>query len=205
VSNDGERTAPVSGVGTADADDTTATVGVHRIADFDVRVVPPDGARLDAFHGWLFDPSSDVKPFFRVDEDGDRLRFIEAAVGRPLIVRVWGTCDGERTLETSLDVRADGGPYEVRLVRGLALDGIVERGDGTPVPACRVRCAQSPSADDSEDVTTGLDGRFRITGLAAGTWFVTAGSGALECPVAVEAISGTRDVRVVVVPKRAPL
>jgi hypothetical protein len=199
--------SPVAGEGAADAEATDAVVLLHRITDLDVFVLPPEGARLGQVYGWLRDPSSSAKPFFRVDyEVPGRLRFIEAIAGPPLVLIVRGTIDGERSLVSTTDVRADGGPFEVRLARGLAVDGVVVRRDGTPVVDCRVRCAPSSDADDAdcERATTGLDGRFHVAGLASGTWFLTAGTGALECVAAVEATAGSRDVRLVAVPRRPP-
>jgi hypothetical protein len=105
---------------------------------------------------------------------------------------------------TTLDgLRTGGPPIDVPLAPSPTIDGVVVRRDGTPVVRARVR-ASSNSAPLVENATTGLDGRFRLVGLAPGEWTLTAETDALETSPRLVVAAGSHDVRVVAMPRRAP-
>jgi hypothetical protein len=91
-----------------------------------------------------------------------------------------------------------GEPIECRFERGLAIEGDVVRADGSAVVAAQVWTDAEPP--HFRIATTGLDGRFRLTGLREGWERLRASAPGLRldgAPVTVEA--GGAAVRLVVV------
>jgi len=104
---------------------------------------------------------------------------------------------------TTLDgLRTGRAPIDVALAPSPTIDGVVVRRDGTPVVRAKVQTG-SNSAALVAVATTGLDGRFRLTGLAPGEWTLAAETDALETSPHLVVAAGAHDVRVVATPRRA--
>jgi hypothetical protein len=96
-------------------------------------------------------------------------------------------------------VVAGGPPIEFRFEPGLAIEGVVVRRDGSPVAGAQVWTgAERPHY---RIAATGVDGRFRLTGLRAGTEQLRAWAPGLVFAGPTEsAAAGATGVRLVVVP-----
>ena len=75
----------------------------------------------------------------------------------------------------------------------LAIEGIVEDSAGIPLPGASVT-AQARASRDEAVARTGADGRFRVDGLAPGSWWIRA-ERAGSAPAATLARAGDVDVR----------
>lgn len=97
-----------------------------------------------------------------------------------------------------------GTPLTVRLKRGLSIEGVVVREDGTPISGAMisVRPPQGTPATPGhvEWASSGEDGKFTLTGLLPGAVVVTADHPKFM-PLSLESMEpGRKDVRIVLVP-----
>ena len=108
----------------------------------------------------------------------------------------WGFPENIVPMRVPIDVSK--GTTRVRLLAGLSIVGTVVRRDGTVVTHAVVKGVSRVDPFFSPtDAKAGIDGRFRLEGLAPGDYDVSSGDGARHStPVVVTA--GTKGVRLVV-------
>lgn len=154
----------------------SATIQLPTSASLTGVVVDPDGRHLADAEVYIRMGGIPGGPrreqYARTDADG-----AFQVKGLPLEVVKLHAEHGEHAATTvEVDLTSGKAPAEltVRLPGGGVIEGRVTRGE-TPVAGEQINIFQMSSMFSPNSTTTDGDGRFRVTGLTAGTWSVSTG------------------------------
>jgi hypothetical protein len=166
------------------------------------RLVLPDGfARVDDFEASVAGPDGDFD-CTDITRTGDSVAAIglreNVAYSLSMRVRcgvVWSATTRVETFTAGEE------PIELRISRGLRIDGVVLRGDGTPVVGAYVYAENAH--DGHADAYCGIDGTFALTGLDAGPFTISVSAPGLSTgDSGVATYAGVRGLRIVLQPTR---
>jgi len=201
---DGARDAPsiATTCVVADAGRGDVVVAMPAARRRPLRLVLPDGIEsIDDAESTIDGPADEVDVASSEWNDGG----LTAATGlrTGVVYRLWirVRCGATWTGPATAAFVAGDDPIELRLPLGLAIAGVVTRGDGSPVVGA---CVHGNSSDDRcADACSTITGAFALTGLAPGKWTIVATAPGLStADEGVAADAGARDVRIVVRPSR---
>ncbi len=201
-----QRAAGLSGTALAAADGPPVVVHALPEETIHVRVALPAGEQVVEsgrefdVHAVSVDPADGQEEWGFVAAPGG-VDVIGLPAGRTWRVAIRAETASGWTAPAVLEgVRPGPDPVEVRLMPGLAIDGVVVRRDGTPVEGATVTAMRDGDGWTPRS-ETGIDGHFRLTGLTSGAWRVAAETWGLASrgPAAVAAGSG--DVVVIALPR----